>query len=330
MAYVVVGNPKGLPAVVGDIDLVVEADVFHRLLRDRDLWFGERWMLVQAMRHEASAVTFVLTPRHASDPASPPELLLIDVCSDYVRDARFLMSASSLLAARRRYTPPAGGVDIWVPPPESAFTYYLVKKVAKGQVDEDAFSYLMDTLAEAPEPPITAFFGAPASSAALEAVGRADIEALRLLLPQLRRELYSRTPRRPRDVLRHVRHVVGRLRWPAGLLVEVFGGDPDAARVVADGLADDLRRAFRRTSVASHSASSGFSPMQLWGLLLRTGLVIHIGRQYGSGHRLRALLPPHLRTSIWLRDADVIDVAIRRASRLVIDHLAARASDRLG
>src|SRR5690606_21081309 len=92
--YVVVGDPRSLPVVDSDLDLVVDPPGFRAIQKDLELWFNDRHELLQILRHEAKAITYVVAGRGAD---CSSHLLHLDICTDYVRNARAFLTSSYLL-----------------------------------------------------------------------------------------------------------------------------------------------------------------------------------------------------------------------------------------
>lgn len=324
--YVVAGNPSELPSVPGDVDIVLSQNHFDLIRRDLDIWFHPDAVLVQSMRHEASAVTYVMAHRVELGFGTPTVTVQFDVCSDYVRASRNLISAASILEGRRRYTPPTADFSVWTPSPTAAFTYYLVKKVAKGHIDTEAIAYLHRLLLECAEPPpIELYFGVEGTKRALAAITDLDIGRLREILPGLWSEVVGRWPRRPRDVLLEFGRIAGRLSHPTGLLVELKGPDSSLARATAEELATSVRKVFRRSSIRVGRVGTWALPKVLM-QLATAGLVVKIVEE---GKGVSDAFPRIFYLSIELADGEPVESASARVVDSVLTYLERREWSRL-
>jgi hypothetical protein len=122
--FSVLGNSTTYPEIYsGDIDLAVYQHDFDRMA-DVLLTFCQETgcQLVQKLQHEKTACAYVSA--HLGSGCSP-QLLMVDICSDYYRNGQKLLDAKELLLGR---ISEKGGV-FSVPPPSVGFIYYLLKKL---------------------------------------------------------------------------------------------------------------------------------------------------------------------------------------------------------
>lgn len=82
------------------------------------------WRLIQIMQHEAKAYFCVCVSKD-----SPEMCVELDVCSDYMREGKTLLSADSLLSNARKMK----GKSFYIPSIANEFAYSLFKSVAKGK-----------------------------------------------------------------------------------------------------------------------------------------------------------------------------------------------------
>lgn len=80
------------------------------------------WRLVQIMQHECKAFFCICVSKQ-----DPTECVELDVCSDYMREGKVLISAEKLLANRRPYSQ----TSFHIPSLGTEFCYRLWKSVAK-------------------------------------------------------------------------------------------------------------------------------------------------------------------------------------------------------
>lgn len=327
--YVVAGNPTGLPAVSGDVDIVVGREDFDALLGAVDIWFGDGRTLVQTMRHESRAAAFVIATTPWRGLASL-EILQLDVCADYVRNARELLPAAWLLDGRRLHTAPDGGFRAWVPAPEAAFTYYLVKKIAKRSANEAAFRYLVQMLLEVDSfDEVKSVIGERLASEASTYIEAGDLATFNAQLPRLNDLLMKRSPRRLASVVAEASRVLGRLSSPTGLVVEVHGPKQAQVREVAARLASGLRRAFRRTAIWGTPAAPVARAARTYALLRASTLVVetHVG---GARTAVSRRAPAAMRLAVEVGYGEGVEEAVDRTAPQVLDHLARRQRQRMG
>jgi thymidylate kinase len=242
ITYALLGDPSDAfsDSRDNDYDLVV---------RQPDLDAGYRWLsefcrrngarLVQCLQHEATGFYYVLAMPLVDHVA----FLKIDLCSEYLRQGRRLLTCDLLLRDRRKAT---GG--IWIPAPSTAFIYYLIKKVDKTEAFT-GFDYLRRSFLEDEEGglnALNAFFPRYAAAAAKALRGgQPDFfaqhqSALRQVLPGSWRAGvgYGRGEwaRRWRRITR-----------PTGVVVALLGPDGSGKSTVLKRLMEQMRPAFRRT-----------------------------------------------------------------------------------
>ena len=136
--YAVLGDTSKFPALDGDVDISIRRQDFPALERVlMDFRGSVDATLVQAIQHEQTSVFYILAWK---DSQGAPVFLQLDICSDYFRSGRLIMTADELLDSRLQLI--VGDAAIYVPGSYSRFVYYLAKKVKKGMVDNNQRSYL--------------------------------------------------------------------------------------------------------------------------------------------------------------------------------------------
>lgn len=251
VAHCAVGDTRRFPRVIeSDIDIVTAREAFAgipRLIagfcREQDI------RLVQMIRHERTALYFVLA---WMDAAGTRQFLAPDICSDYSRAGRLLLTAEELISQRERAVDEAGNDQgFYVPPPSMRFIYYLLKKIDKGTLDQCHGEYLSSQWHLDPGCAWTEIsrFWPKAADADLLAQAAADNrwEPVREALPRLRRALHRSAPRTFRAVLGEIRRRAARLWKPTGLVVVVLGPDGCGKSSVIERMLADLNPVFRRT-----------------------------------------------------------------------------------
>lgn len=334
--YVVVGDPRTLPVVRGDVDIVVAPESFEAVLNEPGHWFTSGYQRVQGMRHEVNAISVVLAGSDVDGVGTVgPELLPVDICTDYVRRARRLLGAEDLLHGRRRYESSEGGLQVWVPRPDAALTYYLIKKAAKGNVGVDGFTYLAEIASACDEPPerLRQLVGSDHSLAALECLRSGSLADLQILLPSLQRELLARTAPTLAALIQEFGRVVDRLLQPTGLLLELDCEDDVQARAVGSLLQDALGRAFRRTSFIPKRRLTIPWSIELAShlrALVTSTLVVSVRQSHEQVVSGRSVRASRLRLVARLSSGEDTSYAARTVVGQAVRHLAERERDSVG
>lgn len=201
---------------------------------------------VQVIQHETSAFYCILYRSHAGKPT----FLALDVSSDYRRDGRVFFEGQELLEDPR----PVEFFD--VPSPEIEFAYYLVKKVAKGSLNEAQARRLSRLYSEDPagcDRQLARFFPREEAEIISGAAWRGIWEPVRARIRDLRRIMLDKLRReQPVRVLRYWLGAFGRLLRrilrPTGLMVVFLGVDGSGKSSVIDRVERSLAPAFRRTA----------------------------------------------------------------------------------
>lgn len=201
---------------------------------------------VQVIQHETSAFYYIFYRKGEGKPA----FLALDVSSDYRRDGRVFFEGREFLEDSR-------SVKFFdVPSPEVEFAYYLVKKLAKGSLDEAQAGRLSELYHEDPagcERRLGRFLSRKETALALEAARSGDWEPVRGRMPGLRRAMLSKMRReQPLRVLGYWLGALGRLVKrtfrPTGLMVVFLGVDGCGKSSVIAEVEQSLAPAFRRTA----------------------------------------------------------------------------------
>jgi thymidylate kinase len=248
IAYAVVGDPRPLGKTIdGDVDVVIEEAGLDRIARVVDQFARERGaQLVQVLQHEVSAFYFVLTWPGAD---FSRHFLAIDVCGDYVRDGRLILSSRALLEQRRRVSArESGGDEVFVPSPSANFLYYLLKKLGKGEIRDEQGRFLSELwrMDSSGCEAVLARFRKPEHRAVLaRAAESGQWGSVRSRIPSLRAD--RRGSEEQPISLRYgeLRRKVGRVFRPTGLLVALLGPDGSGKSSVAERLVATLSPAFR-------------------------------------------------------------------------------------
>ncbi len=250
VAYVVVGNPRGLPdRIEGDVDVVVPHGDYERLLHDPSAWGETSALVVQALTHERNATFFVLAEGEVgTDCSRAAAYLRVDICSDYRRRGRVLLRAEDLLRDRRRFQGDRGPT-FWIPAPAIAFCYYLAKKIDKGSLAQGHGDYLSGLWRADPggvEGAVERLIGRDEGAVVVRAAERGEWADVRGRLSTLRRTLHRRFPTAPSDWAQDQLRKARRARAPTGLVVALYGPDGAGKSSVLERVTTRVAPAFRR------------------------------------------------------------------------------------
>ncbi|MEW6447670.1 MAG: thymidylate kinase-like protein [Bacillota bacterium] len=234
--------------IPSDVDFVVSPRGLQKLpavLKHGENATGAR--LVQVIQHEDTCYSYILAHPGANGDVA---FLQLDAATDYRRNGRIFFRAEEFLSSRKRFK------DFWVPPPHLEFTYYLVKKIAKGYMDERHCSYLSELYLQDPQrckEQILRFWSSAAAQKLIRAAASNNWDEVGAALSQLRQDLLQTTVRKdPLGVALYwwgeLQRAVKRWYQPTGLHVVFLGPDGSGKSSVIAQVEKNLRLAFRRTA----------------------------------------------------------------------------------
>ena len=249
--YCVVGDTRYFPDLIeSDIDIVVEPRAVpeaRRLIRR----FADKYQLdiVQLLQHEQSAFYYVIA---WMDKKNRVRFLKPDLCGDYFRDGRRLISAGELLSERRRAVG-ADGCDkgFYVAAPQHEFLYYFLKRVDKKSVEDTHCEHLSLQWRLAPAQARTCvdrFFGPRYAERVGEAAESGNWTLVRDILPELRRSLQAAANTSIKEHWRELVRRLSRMVRPTGLMVAFLGVDGAGKSSVINRVLNDLLPVFRRSA----------------------------------------------------------------------------------
>jgi thymidylate kinase len=247
--YCVLGPTDNLPArVESDLDIVIDLDAQLALRRVVRFCQSCDLRIVQYLRHEISAHYCVLWRRERDADG----FVSLDICRDYLRNARLFLTARELVSGRLSVTDSDDGKQLFfVPKADLAFIYYLVKRIDKADLTEKHGRYLSRMWGEAPgaaRRQLDRFFrddgvrkiARAAESGVWSGIGRDET---------LRRQLRRRSRRLSiRGWYAEIARIAHRMLRPSGIHVAFLGADGSGKSSVIEGVAKALTPAFRRTA----------------------------------------------------------------------------------
>ena len=248
--YCVVGITDGFPDhIESDIDIVVDQDDWTTFPEKLDRFCEAQGVkLVQVLQHEQTAYYFVLS---WFDPDGQLHFLMPDVCSDYYRQGRKLLSAEAILEGRRPALDAAGANrGFTIASPAVEFIYYLMKRVDKSELEPIHCDHLQRTAAQDFEAALAQIghFWSGADAALLgQAVRDGDWMKVRAAQERLRRALRRGLPVSIGSQFGELMRKIRRVMVPTGCWIAMLGPDGCGKSSVGDEIERALAPAFRRT-----------------------------------------------------------------------------------
>ena len=201
--------------------------------------------VVQVLQHETTAFSYVLHRQYESNSA----LILLDVSQDYRRNGRVFFRGTEFLQNTKPYK------FFSVPKAELEFAYYLVKKVAKGAIDETQAQRLSELYREQPAQcnlQLKRFLPEAEVKLVAEAASSANWQPVYDDLENLRSKLLGKVGQEsPLKVLRfwlgELVRIVQRIRQPTGLMVVFLGADGSGKSTAIAEIQQKLAPAFRQS-----------------------------------------------------------------------------------
>ncbi len=251
ICYVLVGDSREYPAkILSDVDLVIEPECVSKLvpclMKFCDLY---NLKIVQILQHEQSAWFFVCT---WTGNDGKHHVFYPDVCTDYIRWGRRFLSARCLLSGRIRkhIDSDAQQCSFFVPAPEQAFIYYLLKKIDKGHLAQSHQSYLSGEWKKARKESIKQlqeFWSEPEVEMLCEAAESNSWNEVCDALPRLRKALRGNLAFSLKYFARDVQRKIQRIMKPTGIHVVLLGPDGSGKSTILEHIEKSLAPAFRRT-----------------------------------------------------------------------------------
>ena len=252
VAFSVLGDTRACPEVIpSDLDMAVSPQdlalmprLISRFCRD----YGLR--LVQMLRHERSACYFVIA---WWDATGVLRYLAPDLCSDYRRGGRLLLTSHDLLQGRRQ-AQDAGGAPLGftVPAPDMQFIYYLVKKIDKQELRDEHGAYLSSQWHADPDGALrrmVRFWPELDDSGLLAHAATVDEWAgVRAEMPRLKRALRRSVRLSPLEAAGEAGRLALRALQPTGMTVAFLGPDGSGKSSAIEQVIPALAPAFRRSA----------------------------------------------------------------------------------
>ncbi len=253
VTYCVMGDTRAFPdAIASDVDIVVpECKVKDLPKLVADFCDYRELLLAQCLQHEHNAYYFVIASVNSF---GRHEFLALDLCGNYFRQGRYLLSAAELHTNLRAVNDATGSLKLFnACSPAYEFCYYLLKKIDKRDLQPRHCQHLSEQWREDPRGAgelIERYWGkSPEARLLKRAAESGDWSAIVKLIPRMRVALHRRTPLRPiysfKELLRRWR----RWREPSGLLIAFLGPDGSGKSSVIAATERRVREAFRQTTL---------------------------------------------------------------------------------
>lgn len=240
--YALVGRTEGYPANIGsDIDVVIPRsyiDTFKLVIWQME---DSQTKIVQMLQHEIVAFYYVLFHFDNGNIVSVQP----DVCTDYYRKGRKLLSADYLLEGRIE----AEQGDFYVLAPEKEFLYYLLKKVDKRSLSEEQYEHIRKFYLKNKDKAILEakkFWKGEKLLLIQKSMDENDFLLLHNNLEKLQQGIHSSHSRKVSDTLRNIALKLKRILNPTGYVITVLGPDGSGKTTVMEQFKKDIKPAFRR------------------------------------------------------------------------------------
>ena len=240
----------------GDVDIVVPPESIEDPTKFiQKICESCSVICVQILQHEVTAFYFVVTWKEDGE----YQFLKLDICSDYYRDARFLLGANRLLS--NRYKEPESG--FYYPAPEDNFLYYLIKKVDKGSISESKFDFLVELFSAGNSSDIHGalmeFWPEEEAARLLRLFDQRSLVQFKASLISFQQKLLSGTIKKKRAIIAELRRFLSRVTKPTGIWIAIYGPDGCGKSSVIEQLRPKMIPYFRRIDESHFRPYVGWS-----------------------------------------------------------------------
>lgn len=239
--YAITGRTENYPEnIYSDIDIIIPTNKFQKFwdfMRKSQI-SGVDW--IQVISHEYSAhyciVTFSDGYKH--------QLIKPDVCSDYYRKGSLFIEAEYLL--KNRIFNSKGFYQL---APDREFIYYLLKKVDKGNINQEQFSHLKkqwEQNSSACKIAMKPFFSERNKNLISQSIESNNIDGFCRNFDLLRSDIHQSLKFSLKDFGLKVVNRIIRILQPTGLVVAFMGPDGCGKTTIINGVKKDLSDTFRQ------------------------------------------------------------------------------------
>ncbi len=312
--YALVGRTEDYPENIGsDIDIVISRSGISEF--QRIIWEMEDadTKVVSMFQHEIVAFYYVIFHFEGNKRV----FIQPDVCTDYYRKGRLLLTADFLLEGRRKA--PKG--EFFILAPEKEFIYYLLKKIDKRSLSTVQFEHLrlvyqQDKNAALRE--LSSFWKVTDVDIIQEALEKNRCELLLEHGKKLQEGIHTSHSIRPIDKLKDCVLKVKRILQPTGFVLAVMGPDGSGKSTFLNQFEKDIQPAFRRMQrfhlfpvpeAENAIVVSNPHEKKLRGPFLSLCKLCYYLARYRSGH-IRYVLPKKIRSTLTIYDRYFDDIVI--------------------
>ena len=248
--YCIVGNTDSLPEdIPSDIDIVVDPlsiglidSLLFKFANNNQIY------LIQILQHEQTAFYFILAWMSEKGEL---HFLHPDICGDYYRNGRKLISAKKILQKSVVAGYETGEPKNFpVPPPDMEFIYYLIKKIDKENLNSKHFNHITrewgkDIIGATNR--IKKIWPTELANSLSRAFKEKNYSNVVDALPALKNELHTKYPIKFFDFFLELKRKIKRILFPTGLFIAFLGPDGSGKSSVIDQMTIQLAPAFRNT-----------------------------------------------------------------------------------
>jgi glycosyltransferase involved in cell wall biosynthesis/thymidylate kinase len=312
----VMGDPTVLvESTEIDFDLVADVQVSKSFGLVKQFCADNDFRLIACHEHASHGTTFYIGRRHDLGGDS---VTAIDISSDVYFGSSKIIPLEEALSSPSRIS--VGGFSFEIPPPDVALKYYLIKRLAKREVDEVQFSYLRRLRHEGarfPAEMLRRWMSASSISTLELALATNDLTKFESTARSVSTRLGLTT-----FSLSGLPRIVRRLMHPTGLLVAVVGPDGAGKSTLLDAIASmrmggaikSVVRKHLRPQVIGTSSTNG-SPVldphgkPAYGLPLSVAKLVLLFLDYTIGY-LSTTFEPVRRSALVLYDRYFQDIYV--------------------
>ena len=248
ISYCIVGNTDDFPeAIEGDVDIIIPQDRIKSLHLIMLAFCKENdCKLVQCLQHENNAFYYVIQWWQNNQPA----FLKLDICGNYYRKAKLFLPADALLSNPEEAKNVQGHAKgFLVPAPATEFIYYLLKKIDKGNLNNEQAAHLHTQWLKDPTgclSNVRKFWDNEYSALIKQAAEGNDWQYVIKAIPQLKIAIHHQVRMTLAGLTGEFLRRVRRVLFPTGFSVVFLGPDGSGKSSVIDAVSLSLAPAFRK------------------------------------------------------------------------------------
>lgn len=312
--YAIVGRTEGYPKTIGsDIDIIIPRDKIKKFQESIWEFEDENTKIVQMLQHEIVAFYYVIFH------FCKKERIFIqpDVCTDYYRKGRLLLTAEYLLQGFQNA--PQGGFNVLSH--EKEFLYYLIKKVDKCNLSPEQFDHIREhyqanTSKAIKEAKI--FWNKENLSIIQDSLDSNNYELLYSNLSKLRDGIHATHRKRILDIVKNVILKLKRIFNPTGFVMAILGPDGSGKTTVINHVKKDIAPAFRQIQqfhlfpipqTGNEITEKNPQGKKIRGVLLSFLKLLYLLYVYTKGH-IMYVLPKKIRSTLTIYDRYYDDILV--------------------